>query len=456
MIKSAILKNPRAALAAACAAVLILASCATRPAEVEPPSGTELVVSGTPALAGSWEGALSVQGISLGFKLRFVESQEGIRGVMDIPQQLAFDLELEAEWRDGTSFGFTLPGPVPFVLKGTIDGATATGSFTQGAASGTFAMTRTHGSTAPVSAGPDTGGISAPPLASLEIAMERPGGILYGTLVRPDIPADTAVLIIPGSGPTDRDGNNPLIAGRNDSLRQLAEALARAGILTLRVDKRGIARSAWPGLKEEELTIDVYAGDAAAWLARLREEPGIRRVAFIGHSEGALVATIAAVEAKPDALVLLAPLSAGMARTLEKQLAGAPKELRDASSAILAEFAAGRPVADVPPALMSLYRPSVQPYMISMLAHDPAAELASLSMPAMVLAGGRDLQIDPADARSLASAREGVRFLELPLMNHVLKTVGPDRDDNMTAYARPEYPLADKLVETIAAFLLGL
>src|SRR5690606_11236335 len=114
------------------------------------------------------------------------------------------------------------------------------------------------------------------------------------------------VLIIAGSGPTDRDGNSPLLPGQNNSLRLLAEGLAQRGIATLRYDKRGIAESANAELREADLRFNTYVDDAAALLSRLHDDARFSRVSVVGHSEGALIAVMAAQKAAVDAIVSIA------------------------------------------------------------------------------------------------------------------------------------------------------
>ena len=130
---------------------------------------------------------------------------------------------------------------------------------------------------------------------------------LHGTLLTPDGPTRAAALIIAGSGPTDRDGNNPLGVSAS-SYRLLAEGLAEQGIATIRADKRGVAASAFAGMAEADLRFTDYANDARAWAAETARLTGRPCVWLIGHSEGALVA-LAAVTSGDDTdcgVVLLA------------------------------------------------------------------------------------------------------------------------------------------------------
>jgi pimeloyl-ACP methyl ester carboxylesterase len=153
------------------------------------------------------------------------------------------------------------------------------------------------------------------------VQLDTGKGVLHGTLLTPDGAARMpAVLIVPGSGPTDRNGNFPQMGGINNSLKLLAEGLARHGIASLRFDKRGIAASAPAAPSEAEMRIEQGADDAAGWIRRLRADPRFDRVALIGHSEGALVGMLAAQRAPVDAYVSLAGIGRPFDVVLREQL----------------------------------------------------------------------------------------------------------------------------------------
>ncbi|MAU61205.1 MAG: alpha/beta hydrolase [Parvibaculum sp.] len=279
-------------------------------------------------------------------------------------------------------------------------------------------------------------------------------GELFGTLAIPDgeEPVDAA-LILAGSGPTDRDGNFP--SGRNNALKILAHELAERGIATLRIDKRGVGDSIGAAPEEEELRAETYVDDAVRWLEFLEGEARIRRVVAIGHSEGALLATIAAKRHEVSGLVLLAASGRPAPTLIREQLAGQdlPPGIAARSEEILQSLERGKTVADVPPQLDTLYRPSVQPYLISWFKYDPAAELAKTNVPALVIQGTRDLQQRPVDGEKLSAAREGVTLVTIETMNHVLKVAPEDRAGNMALYTDPRAPLAPGLADALADFI---
>jgi uncharacterized protein len=292
-----------------------------------------------------------------------------------------------------------------------------------------------------------------------ELTLPTDGASLKGTLTLPDgVASVPAVLMLAGSGPTDRDGNSHLAGGgmlRNDSLKMLADALAVRGIASLRVDKRGAAASKSPGLDEASLRFDAYVADARAWAELLAKEPRVDRLFMLGHSEGGLVATLAAQQAPVAGLILVAGAGEPAGQVLRRQFAAGamPPELRAAAERILTQMESGHLVSDPPPALAALFRASVQPYLISWLPLDPAAELMKVKAPVLIVQGTTDIQVSADDARRLANARSDARLLLIDGMNHVLKLAPADRAANAATYGDPSLPLAPGLVDAVATFV---
>lgn len=277
---------------------------------------------------------------------------------------------------------------------------------------------------------------------------------LQGTLLLPEgMEPVPVVLMIAGSGPVDRDGNQPGMP--NNSLRLLAEGLAEQGVGSLRTDKRGIGASRGAIVREQDLRFETYVEDTLAWLTVLAAEPRLKQVFLVGHSEGALVAMLAAQRASVAGVVLIAGAGESVGKALERQLAEAnvPESLQARSREIVGSLQAGEMVADVPAELMVLFRPSVQPYMASWLRYDPGLEIARLKLPTLIVQGTHDIQVSVADARKLAAAKPDARLELFEGMNHVLKRSPRDRRDNLASYTNPAYPLAPKLVATIAGFV---
>jgi pimeloyl-ACP methyl ester carboxylesterase len=289
-----------------------------------------------------------------------------------------------------------------------------------------------------------------------EVVLEAAPAPLAGTLTLPAHAGPVpGVLILGDAGPTDRDGNQP--GWHSDSLRLLAAGLAACGVASLRADRRGVAGSARAALDEETLRFETLADDAVAWFARLRQQREIGRVALLGHGEGALVATLAARRVPADRLVLVAgagrPAGQVLRAQLSTRLVASPALLRRADDTI-ARLERGETDEFPPPALAAMFRPGIQPFLISWFRIDPAAELTATAMPALVMQGTSDLQVETADARRLAAARPGVSLALFEGMNHVLRPASADWAENLASYARPEAPLMSGLVARICDFLV--
>lgn len=285
------------------------------------------------------------------------------------------------------------------------------------------------------------------------LQIETSNGTLHGTIDLPKgISRCPAVLIIAGSGPTDRDGNQPLM--KNDSLKLLGHALAARGIATLRTDKRGIAESAAAALGEKDLRFEMYVADVVQWIASLRQDPRFTRIGLIGHSEGSLFGMLAAKRVKVDAFVSVAGAGRSAPALIQEQLdTKLEPGLKARSDQILDELMAGRTVTDVPKELASLYRPSVQPYLISWFKYDPVREISTLEVPTLIIQGTTDLQIRVDNAKRLAAAKKNAKLRLIDGINHVLKHATTSAEQK-AAYINPSLPIEARVIEEIAGFLI--
>jgi uncharacterized protein len=298
---------------------------------------------------------------------------------------------------------------------------------------------------------PDSAASAAPDPNGIEVTTAG----LSGTLRKPaNVERPPIVLLIAGSGPTDRNGNQGGL--QPNELRMIAEALAEHGIASLRYDKRAVGRSTVPAsFREDALTIDSFVDDAAAWLTLLEQRGDLGPRFVAGHSEGGLIAILLAKRAALDGIVLMAAPGRRLGEITREQLRAAamPQPLLDEALATLAALERGEGVPNVSPQLMPLLRPSVQPFMRSVLAIDPAGELARLRVPLLVVQGGHDLQVAEADAAALIRARPDAAVFRSAEMNHVLKLAPADRAAQQKAYSDPSIPLAPGLADAIIAFV---
>ena len=282
-------------------------------------------------------------------------------------------------------------------------------------------------------------------------------GTLEGTLAQ----GTPAVLIVPGSGPTDRDGNSPLgITAQTYKL--LAEALAQRGIASVRIDKRGMFGSAAAVPDPNDVTVDDYVADIESWADTISQASRGQCVWLLGHSEGGLM-TMAAAAKDPSrycGLLLVASVARNLGDVLRAQLAANPANapLLPEIDAIIAKLKAGEsvPAAGMNPALVLLFAPQVQSFLGSVFRQEPAELIAAHDLPVLILNGTADLQTPAADARALASARPDATLVIVERVNHVLKQVPDDtRAANLATYADPALPLAPGVVDAIVEVVTG-
>lgn len=284
-------------------------------------------------------------------------------------------------------------------------------------------------------------------------------GTIYGKLTLPDDMKSPSVvaLLIAGSGPTDMDGNTAVGNMKNNSLKYLAEGLAKNGIPVLRFDKRGVASSASAGLQESELRFEHYIADVEGWIDLLMADKRFKGVVIVGHSEGALIGLEACRKnAKAKGYVSLAGAGCPAYEIIEAQVAAqmTPEAVQKQVADINASLKEGREVSDVPVYLQALFRPSVQPYLISWYRYDPQKLIALLKVPMLIVQGRIDIQVSVQDAELLKQAAPRAELLLIDGMNHVLKTCdSTNPQEQMKVYADPSLPLADGLVDALCGFI---
>ena len=288
-----------------------------------------------------------------------------------------------------------------------------------------------------------------------EVTVDGGAAPLYGSLLTPnEARPGPAVLLIAGSGPTDRDGDSTMPGVRPANLKLIAQGLAGAGVTSLRYDKRAIGKSAPAALNEADLRFATAVDDAVLFARLLKRQPQVTCVILLGHSEGALIAALAAQKIATCGVIEVSGAGRPLGVVLRQQLAAQklPPPLMAQIETALSELEHGRQVANIP-GLEALFRPSVQPYLISQLTIDPAKALAAVKAPVLILQGDNDLQVSVQDARLLAAARPDARLVIVPGMNHVLKSAPTDRAGNLATYADPGRPLAPGVMEAILAFV---
>ena len=284
------------------------------------------------------------------------------------------------------------------------------------------------------------------------IVLETPTGNIEGTLLVPSKENVPLVLIIAGSGPTDRDGNSGSL--KNNSLKMLAQGLYDNNIASFRFDKRGIAKSAKAMTSEEDLRFEHYIQDVQQWHSLLKDDSRFSSFIILGHSEGSLIGMIASQTVIPDKFISLAGPGVSMQATIRRQLVDQPPYVLSMSLPIIEELEKGKTVDSVAPLLNMLFRPSVQPYLISCFKYDPAIEISKVQSPVLIIQGTTDIQIQVEDAKKLAAANSNSELVIIEGMNHILKEADANRFLNLRTYGDPSLKLKQGLIESITSFIV--
>ncbi|SFK41474.1 hypothetical protein SAMN04487936_11386 [Halobacillus dabanensis] len=416
--------------------LLITVGCNKSDSEAEDSDRTS-----TKELEGYWEGEIQVPNQPLNIQIEFHNGKEWT-GMIEIPAQNVRNFTLSEIKTNGNDVSFRMPLAGQSILfDGTIEGEELKGTFTQNGQSFPFSLTK----------GEKVKEEEEGEFLSIETAT----GALYGELLMPQGEKVAPVaLIIPGSGPTDRDGNSQGSPGKNDSLKLLAEELAAKGIATLRYDKRGAGRNADSVVAQEEMRFDVFIDDAKQWLELLEADDRFTDIAVIGHSQGSLVGMMAAGPETTEAFISLAGAGQTIDQLLESQLKESLEgKWLEESQKILESLRDGETVTEVSQPLQSVFAPNVQPFLLSWMAYDPAEQLADLEVPTLIINGRHDLQVSAEEARRLERAKPDAEVLLFDEMNHVLKEAPETREENLATYSNPDLPLAQGLTDSIVDFL---
>ena len=289
------------------------------------------------------------------------------------------------------------------------------------------------------------------------IVLKTGTGDIYGTVAMPEggkkVPV---VLILAGSGPTNRDCNNLSLGLNTNAYKLLADSLLQAGIASVRYDKRGAGESIKAMKSEESVTFDDIVNDAIGYIKMLKEDPRFSKVIVLGHSEGALIGMIAAGKEKTAAYISLSGAGERIDKILERQIGKQSKELSDKSKIVLDSLASGYHVQNIDPALNTYFRPGMQPYILAWLKYNPQQEIKKLNMPILIMQGTTDLQVDVADAEKLKKACPKATLKIVNGMNHVLKQAPIAIKDNIPTYSNPAYPLCPGFMPEILKFISSI
>ena len=279
--------------------------------------------------------------------------------------------------------------------------------------------------------------------------------LIKGTLFSPEkvTKKTKLVILIAGSGPTNRSGNST-IGGVNNSLKYLAEGLAQNGIAVFSYDKRIFAQMITKTLDEKTLSFEDFINDAKDVITYFQSQKKYSKTIIAGHSEGSLIGMVAALNTV-DGYVSLDGAGRCIDEVLSEQITKQAPSLKEAADKALATLKEGKTFENKNPMLASLFRESVQPYMISWIKYDPRVEIKKLTIPILLINGTKDLQVPTTDAELLYSASPKSELKLIENMNHIFKEIKVE-EDNLKSYSNPNLPVMPELINTMTTFVKSI
>lgn len=274
---------------------------------------------------------------------------------------------------------------------------------------------------------------------------------IYGTLLSPlDMEKPPIVILIAGSGATDRNGNQGPLT--NNSLKFLAEGLSSRGIATYRYDKSVLSLLKSEDFKEESIVFSKFIKDAKFVLRFFKNENNYSKIYVAGHSQGSLVGMVSSMDIA-DGFISLAGPGSSIDIVLKEQLLNQAPQFEENITATLEKLKEGKKDTEFNPMLSSVFRLSVQPFLIDWMQYDPQEYIKKLTIPVLLINGTKDIQVWKKEANLLKKAKPEAQLLFIENMNHIFKEIDGGITENQQSYMNPDLPVMEELIEAIAKFV---
>ncbi|MDC7996320.1 alpha/beta hydrolase [Altibacter sp. HG106] len=275
--------------------------------------------------------------------------------------------------------------------------------------------------------------------------------LVDGTLLIPSTEtAPPLAIIIAGSGPTDRNGNQNMM--KSNAYKHLAEGLYKQGVATFRYDKRIVAQLKNRTIQEEGIRFEDFVADAEKVLDYFQDDTRFSKIHVIGHSQGSLVGMLAAKD-RADGFISLAGAGQEIDDVIIDQLQMQSPGLVDNARTAFDDLRVNGVAQNYSPYLASIFRPQIQPFLLSWMQYDPAAILSELDMPILIVNGTKDLQVLESEAALLKESVSEASLVLIENMNHVLKEITGDRLENSKSYNEPQRPVMPELITLLSEFI---
>lgn len=276
--------------------------------------------------------------------------------------------------------------------------------------------------------------------------------IVEGTLLVPENKGKIPLaIIIGGSGPTDRNGNQQMLV--NNSLQFLAEGLYKENIATFRYDKRIVKQMKQGTVQEKDIRFDDFIHDAIAVLKYFKNDQRFSKTVIIGHSQGSLVGMVAA-QSGADGFISIAGAGQSIDQVIIDQLTNQAPGLVENAKTAFKDLRENGETSTYDPGLASIFRKDIQAFIFSWMQYDPKVEIAKLNMPVLIINGDNDIQVQVSEAETLHKSKPGAEFKIIHNMNHIFKEIDGDILENTQSYNISDLPVMPALIETAGNFIV--
>jgi hypothetical protein len=277
-------------------------------------------------------------------------------------------------------------------------------------------------------------------------SIQLPGTLTYNK----ELKHQPLVIFIHGSGNVDRNGNQAGVNINGNYIKQLADSLNIRNIAFYRYDKRSATQENLKFMMED-LDFYRFVDDANLAIENFKNDKRFNSITLIGHSQGSLVAMLAAVN-NVDKYVSLAGISEDMGTFIINSYQAYTEEMGTMAREQVTELKETGTIETVNPALAHLFSKPNQPFLISWMSYNPSEEIKKLEIPVLIINGTKDLQVKVEEAKKLYEAKPDSELVIIENMNHILKNIDKD-EDNMKSYYSPDYPLSEELIQILEDFI---
>jgi len=273
-------------------------------------------------------------------------------------------------------------------------------------------------------------------------AIQLPGTLTYSQEKVP------LIIWVHGSGPVDRNGNQPAQNVNANYIKQFRDAVNKENLAFFSFDKRTATKNNSAYLKDTKFTD--FALDIDVIVNHFKKDNRFTKITLVGHSQGSLIAMLASKNI--DKYISLAGAGETIDKTIVKQISKNNLTLGEAAQKQFDTLKAKGKIETVNPFLMNIFAKQNQEFLYEWMQINPTEEIKKITIPTLIINGDKDLQVKIEDAENLKNAKPNAELVIIKNMNHVLKNIEKE-EDNMTSYFSPDFPISEKLIKTIVEFV---